>query len=114
MKEKFKKFLIDPYWKGIQNLNERHNQTLKSWRAGTKGLKLNEKLPGMDYTAGDAIKVAAMEAQGVDSNIDPQEKAELLAYADGKLGNVMELFNTLGIEITPEDLSSRDPISKNS
>ena len=112
MKEKFKKFLIDPYWKGIQNLNERHNQTLKSWRAGTKGLKLNEKLPGMDYTAGDAIKVAAMEAQGVDSNIDPQEKAELLAYADGELGNVMELFNTLGIEITPEDLSSRDPISK--
>ena len=112
MKEKFKKFLIDPYWKGVQNLNERHNQTLKSWRAGTKGLKLNEKLPGMDYTAGDAIKVAAMEAQGVDSNIDPQEKAELLAYADGELGNVMELFNTLGIEITPEDLSSRDPISK--
>ena len=112
MKEKFDKYLIDPYWRGVQNLNKRHNQVLKAWKEGTKKLNLNDKLPGMDYTNGDALKVAAMVSKGVDPNIDPKEKAELLAYADGNLGDAMELFDALGVEITPEDLSSRDPISK--
>ena len=112
MKETFDKYLTNPYNKAIENLYEQHSQYLAAWKDATRGVKLNEKLPGMEHNLGDAIKVASLIKQGKETGLDPDTEAQLLAAVDGKLGDVMEAFDALGLDLTQEDLNTKDPIAK--
>ena len=112
MKETFDKYLTNPYNKAIENLYEQHSQYLAAWKDATRGVKLNEKLPGMEHNLGDAIKVASLIKQGKETGLDPDTEAQLLAAVDGELGDVMEAFDALGLDLTQEDLNTKDPIAK--
>jgi hypothetical protein len=99
----FKEHLLDPFAKGIRNLNNAKQKTSEDYRALKKEMpdvakSLNKKIPGLDYNVGDAVRVFLWNSNGIEiPGLLPQEivqlsehvanDPDLLAFA-GALGKI--------------------------
>ena len=89
----FKEYLLDPFAKGVRNINAAKQKIADEYKALRKSSpdvvkRLNDKVPNSDYSIGDAMRVYLWNKNGIEiPGLLPQEIADLsdFVFNDPKL-----------------------------
>ena len=97
----FKEHLLDPFSKGVRNINSAKQKTADEFKTLKKAMpnvvgKLNNKVPNFDYNIGDAIRVYLWNSNGIEiPGLSPQEIVQLSEHV-AKDANLLAFAGSLG------------------